>query len=58
MNKVRVNQVGYQTNAAKYAVFADHYLYMKDGLITKDYLHPFPLQTTQLADTIQCSDEF
>ena len=46
------------THNPEYAVFADHYLYMKDGLITKDYLKPFPLQTIQFADTIQSSDEF
>ena len=45
------------THNPEYAVFADHFLYMKDGLITKDYLQPFPLQTAQLAD-IQCRDEF
>lgn len=46
------------THNPEYSVLADHYLYMKDGLITKDYLQPFPLQAAQLADNIQGSDEF
>ena len=46
------------THNPEYSVLADHYLYMKDGLITKDYLQPFPLQAEQLADNIQNSDEF
>ena len=46
------------THNPEYSVLADHYLYMKDGLITKDYLQPFPLQAAQLADNIQGSDDF
>lgn len=36
------------THNPEYSVLADHYLYMSDGLITKDYWQPFPLRAAQL----------
>lgn len=36
------------THNPEYSVLADHYLYMSDGLITKDYWQPFPLRGAQL----------
>lgn len=36
------------THNPEYSVLADHYLYMSDGSITKDYWQPFPLRAAQL----------
>ena len=46
------------THNPEYSVLADHYLYMNDGIITKDYMQPFPLKAVHSAEKIQSSDVF